>query len=175
MSKQVNDFTWPVILSLFLGGSTFLFTIFRFFWDQIRKSNLIVYIPHQYVFAHLRLHIAFTFKVDGPKSILVQDLQLVPSNEQTPLKFRYFVDELGKLQHKSKASFTINAGEQYTRFCEFQIPDSIPDINTEMLELQVLLGNSKKWKRNLCHFSLVDCEKIELPVSTISYIPDPFA
>jgi hypothetical protein len=162
MSQQTNNFTWPVILSLSLSGIALLLSGFTFFWDRLRRTKLTAFVPSRYFVVSNYLRIVLTFKADGPKPILIEDLQLNRYSGQSPLKFKFTLEELESARHKPKSSFVVAADKPEMLVCEFELPTEEEDrvSKTSKLVLQALLGNSKKWK-NLCQFSLNNCEGID--------------
>jgi hypothetical protein len=127
----------------------------------LRKTKLTAFKFSRYNVVTGNLRIALTFKADGPKSIIVEDLQLFWSYEQSPLKFEFTLEDLESLRHEPKSSFAITTGKPVILDCEFAIPAEEKDrpSKTSKLELQAKLENNIKRKK-LCQFSQIDCEEV---------------
>jgi len=168
MGQQAIDNNW---IAYVISGLALLLGILNFFWDRLRKSKLIVFTPRYYDTTEsatdndqLDLLLVLTIKADGPKPLLIQDLQLIPLYGQNPLKFKYVKNEFIGGEVTNNFTIPINAGEQIQLICGFsgKIHD-IKDVINEKYELQARIDNGKKWKERLCQFSLTECEKIVSP------------
>jgi hypothetical protein len=176
MSQQGNDKIVISIISILISASALGVSLFTLFWDRLRKTNLKVFIPRQVAIVDSDLIVALTFYADGPKPILIQDLQLFQHNGQSHYKLKYFVDEFPKGKPTKITSFTLNSREQLTLFCGFDITGiDLLFIQNEIFDIKSKLGNNEKWTGKLCQFSLKNIENVNhIKTWFMSSIDDPF-
>ena len=173
MGQQANYVDWPIIVGIILSVLILLWGTITFIRDRFRKTKFIVVKPIHYDIIESILQIDFAFFSDGPKPIIVRSFRLLPSKGLSFLKFSYTIDKFGWGTRKNNIPFIVKAGEPYTIICGFNGPvEELLKDKSNKLELQAKLGNSEKWVRKICQFSLNDCMKVEHPESTV--IPDPF-
>jgi hypothetical protein len=145
-----------------------LFTIASFWWMNWRKGKLYVGSPRTYaafgsIEGKMVLEFPFVFYNNGPLPIIVQNLRIILLDEDPaiPLNFIATETKLGNNENRSFATqFPIRGQEALLLICEFQ-RDPGQRIFEQMvypIELQAVIGNSKKWKR-LCKFTLNINEK----------------
>src|SRR5271157_4259154 len=118
MSQQSNNGWWigaVTVVGVIIAGLTF-------YWTQLRGTKLTVFKPSQYYVVDGCLRLILTFKADGPKPIIVQDLRLLRPEGKNPLLFKFTLEDIESVRHKNKTSFAVTADQPGILVCEFTLP-----------------------------------------------------
>jgi len=141
-----------------------LFTVFSFWWMNLRKGKIRVGVPRSYAAKGggdtvLLIEVPLVFFNDGATPIIIQNLRLIFPDEKSetkPLTFVATVNKLGTDEGRTFASqFPVRGREALKLICEFQrTPGNlIFEEKQYLVKLQAVIDDKDNWE-TICSFPL---------------------